>query len=386
MYGITSRSMRLLSTVWQHPRRLKVRRAVFQIHLWTGLALSLWVILIGLSGSVLVFEEDLSRAMLPAVALPPFSEQVDLPLALQSAQKVYPQAVPFYVTAPDTLLPFFTIWMHNGTHRSDLVLTADARTGQILPSRHPVCVRMLEKIHDFHFYLLLGETGLRINAVLSAALLLAISTGLLLWWPGIRLWQRGLRVSVHHAWKRINFDLHHAVGFWTLCWSLCWAVSGIYIGFPASSQRIIGWLAPIRAMQPPTPTADHGATQPPSLAAVLAKAHQQSPGAFLSGVSLPVSADSPYVVTIDTKTPGDFSHRDIVTISARSGQILSVWHYGQNRTLADSFLWALYGLHFGTLWGTTWKIVWALAGMSLPILAVTGCLMYWNRFLRKILT
>jgi uncharacterized iron-regulated membrane protein len=373
-----------MAQVWERPRQLKGRRVVFLIHLWIGLALTLWVILIGLSGSALVFEDDLSRMLLPTATLPPTSLQVPMAVAVQSALRMLPRATPYYVATPDSSIPFFRIWMRAGTHGREQVLTADARSGTIIPSQHSPAMRVLAALHDFHVDLLLVPTGLQVNAILSAFLLIGLCSGMFLWWPGIRLWQRGLSVNRRHGWKRVNFDLHHAVGFWTLLWCLCWAVSGFYFGFPSVSQRVIGSMFAIRAMKPPLLDADIGVAEKPTLAAVLLKAQQQSPRAFLSGVSLPVSAESPYIVTLDTRMPGDFSHRDIVQVSARSGRLLSVWHYGQNQTPADTVLWGLYGLHFGTLWGMAWKVIWALLGLSLPLLAVTGCLMYWNRFLRRL--
>jgi uncharacterized iron-regulated membrane protein len=29
------------------------------------------------------------------------------------------------------------------------------------------------------------------------------------------------------------------------------------------------------------------------------------------------------------------------------------------------------------------KIIWAVAGLAIPLLAITGLLMYWNRVLRR---
>jgi uncharacterized iron-regulated membrane protein len=45
------------------PSRLK--RALFQVHLWLGIAISLYVLLISLSGSVIVFRRELDRALCP---------------------------------------------------------------------------------------------------------------------------------------------------------------------------------------------------------------------------------------------------------------------------------------------------------------------------------
>lgn len=40
-----------------------IRRALFQVHLWTGLAIGLYVLAICLSGSVIVFRREISRAL-----------------------------------------------------------------------------------------------------------------------------------------------------------------------------------------------------------------------------------------------------------------------------------------------------------------------------------
>jgi uncharacterized iron-regulated membrane protein len=43
------------------PRRLWWRKAIFQIHLWVGLVLCLYVLIIGVTGSILVFESEIEH-------------------------------------------------------------------------------------------------------------------------------------------------------------------------------------------------------------------------------------------------------------------------------------------------------------------------------------
>ena len=52
-------------TFVRHPRKSLLRRAMFQVHLWAGLLLSLYVVALALTGSVLVFRSELERASLP---------------------------------------------------------------------------------------------------------------------------------------------------------------------------------------------------------------------------------------------------------------------------------------------------------------------------------
>src|SRR4051794_29963823 len=53
-------------TFWQHvvrqPQSVWARKALFQIHLWTGIAASLYVVIVCVTGSALVFRPELTRA------------------------------------------------------------------------------------------------------------------------------------------------------------------------------------------------------------------------------------------------------------------------------------------------------------------------------------
>ena len=44
-----------------HPERFRVRQTVFQIHLWVGAVVGLYVVLMSVTGSIIVFRDELSR-------------------------------------------------------------------------------------------------------------------------------------------------------------------------------------------------------------------------------------------------------------------------------------------------------------------------------------
>jgi uncharacterized iron-regulated membrane protein len=59
------------------PHSSLLRRALFQVHLWIGIGIGLYVLLISLSGSVIVFRREMDRALCPGPGLtiacePPF--------------------------------------------------------------------------------------------------------------------------------------------------------------------------------------------------------------------------------------------------------------------------------------------------------------------------
>ena len=54
---------------WREPQKTWLRRAIFQIHLWSGIAVGLYIILISVSGSAVVFRRELLAARnVPGVA------------------------------------------------------------------------------------------------------------------------------------------------------------------------------------------------------------------------------------------------------------------------------------------------------------------------------
>ena len=53
-------------TAWQRwvqrPQKIWLRRALFQVHLWSGIAVGLYILMISVTGSVLVYRNELYRA------------------------------------------------------------------------------------------------------------------------------------------------------------------------------------------------------------------------------------------------------------------------------------------------------------------------------------
>ena len=55
-----------VSNVIHNPRRLFLRRALFQIHLWSGIFLTIYVVIIAVTGAILVFEDEFTAITLPS--------------------------------------------------------------------------------------------------------------------------------------------------------------------------------------------------------------------------------------------------------------------------------------------------------------------------------
>jgi uncharacterized iron-regulated membrane protein len=58
-------------------------------------------------------------------------------------------------------------------------------------------------------------------------------------------WRQSLQAPWSGNWKRFNWSLHSAVGFWTFLFVLLWGISGIYLAFPEPFGEIVEYLEPL---------------------------------------------------------------------------------------------------------------------------------------------
>lgn len=366
----------MLTNLLHHPRKFWIRRALFQVHLWLGALLSLYVVVIGLSGSVLVWEDELRAASMPDLRFDP-NHLASVDTAIAQARAHYPGTPVTYIMLPSPLDARWRVFLND--KGKSVRIYADAATGVPFEEKRS---SFLEIVEDLHIYLLAGRTGFVVNCVCGIGLLVLALTGVVLWWPGVRLWRRGFLIALRARWQRINFDTHNAVGIWTLLIVSFWGISAVYFLFPTQVTAMVNAVSPLKGMkEPEAPKVMHRSTTSVAMQTIVDAARKVSPG-HVSGLFLPATPGGNVSVDVQ-RTPGDFSHRDEDLFDSSTGQLVQQWHVGNLQSFGDWVLWLMYPLHFGTLWGTSVKVLWSLLGLSLPVLSLTGLLMYWNRLLRK---
>lgn len=216
----------------RQPQSVWLRKAIFQVHLWTGLAIGLYVVLLSVTGSALVYRVEMERAF--QTPRPAFQRGVP-PMPTEAlraaAQKTYPDhEVTRVGTRVNPRSPVIEIWLVRGDERLQRLF--NPYTGADLGDALPKKVAALDWVAELHADLLLEETGSVLNAIGSVAVTLMALTGLVVWWPGIRNWRRSLMVKRGSSWIRFNWDLHSALGIWFFVWLAMWGLTGIYLAYP----------------------------------------------------------------------------------------------------------------------------------------------------------
>jgi len=224
---------------WRQPQRVWLRRALFQVHLWTGLALGVYIVMLSVTGSVLVYRNELNRFF----STPRPQYDADRPVL--SSDELRARAMDAYPGYEITRLgdqisrrnPTIEIWLDRGEDHKERLF--DPYTGADLGdsvAQGEYFVLWLARLHD---ELLFDRTGKYVNGWLSVVATVLFLTGLVVWWPGVGRWRRSLGVSWRVGWKRLNWDLHSAMGFWLFLFMLMWGVSGFYLGVPEPFSAVV---------------------------------------------------------------------------------------------------------------------------------------------------
>lgn len=228
----------------QHPQRVPLRRILFQIHLWCGISLGLYIFFISITGSVLVYRNELYVAATPnpqvaTANIPLLSEQVLRDGVLAD----YPgYSISRYVSPREDQVAV-EIWVEN----DDQVIKRfyDPRTGEDVGSAARLGQMAVLTLIDLHESFMAGQTGRRINGIAALFIVLMVFTGLIIWWPGIKRWRRSLVVHRGARFKRMIWDMHSMIGFWSAAFILVFAVSGIYLCYPEIFHDLGDRLQPI---------------------------------------------------------------------------------------------------------------------------------------------
>jgi uncharacterized iron-regulated membrane protein len=323
----------------RRPQGVWLRKAIFQVHLWTGIAMGLYVMAVSVSGSALFFRSIVNQATPGRRIVAGTGRLLTKAELLEAARRAYPDYTPGNVSAGTTPGREVEITLDRGAKRK--VRVFDPYTGRDLGEAVPYQLKLMSWMLNLHVNLLAGPTGRIVNGVCAILLTLLSLSGAVIWWPGIAKWRRSLTINPRANWKRINWDLHSAVGFWTFAFFFMWSFTGIYLVFPAPFETFINHFAPLEYYR-------------------LASQESEPP------LLLVKTSSAAVIVRVADAAPKPKRRRPQI-------------HYSGG----DQIIRTLLGAHFGNFAGLWTRILWAAIGLAPPFLFVTGALMWWNRVLSK---
>lgn len=356
------------------------RRALFQVHLWLGIALGLYICVISVTGATLLFRINLQKLEFPHLLLPSApGVKADIATVAGNIAVDYPRGELVGVDAPTTARPVYLAYVsdHEGFH----TVLADPATGATLgelPDRS-----ITATLQNLHFNLLSGATGERVNGAGALCLVALAITGTIIWWPGRKRWRRGLTVRWQGNPERRLWELHGATGIWAVALILLWALTALSFTFPRQFRLAVEAMSPLTTPEAPTSNAALAETgEPLSTQQLIARAAERIPEQYIARVVLPTHLTDSFQVLFSPEQPTPAAARDLTSLylDRYSGEVLPA--PARAGSAGDLVLAWAGPLHVGSFGGWPVKAIWLVAGLAPSVLFVTGFIVWWRRVAR----
>ena len=353
------------------------------LHLWLGLSSGLIVFIVALTGSILVFEDEID-----AFVNPEFyqvsnigTKKLPVDVYVHVIEKKYKinqlDRIQTYEDAQRTV-----IVSGPDADKNDQIFSVDPYTGNIL-ARVSEKSRFFSVVLDLHRHLILGEVGKFITGCSCIIFVFMLISGIILWWPKkIKNLKQRLTVKWSASFKRVNWDFHSIFGFYTfsilliisltgLTWSFKWFESGIYLLADGTAKK------PSAKVENPTKI-DLKVDKTYFYQNMFSKTDSIYKYKGDTQIRIPSDTINSIMViklNLEKSIPNISS---IAYFDKYTGELLKIKPY-ESFSRGDKVRRLIYPIHTGSIFGYPTKILAFLVCLFAVTLPITGFLIWWGR-------
>lgn len=360
-----------------------------KVHLWLGLFSGIIVFIVGLTGCLLVFEEEISRLFNYGVfqKVEEKSEPYALPSMIFSVADSALQnkgiARAYYTVFIDEPR-VSALWALDSTRQYHAVLQ-NPYSGKVVSEfdykKSPFTI-----ITHIHVSLLLDEIGTTIISYATLIFVVLMISGIILWKPASR---KGYKQRFKVKWdakpKRLNYDLHNVLGFYMTWIAVFIAISGLVWSFEWVNNSV-QWIA--NGGRTITPTKERFLSDTTTLSAK-AIGYRVADSLFSTfaattnstkaiRVYKPSSPSEALHFTIETKKGSNYARADDFYYDQYTGKLLGSQPF-QELNNGEKLRRMNYYIHVGSIAGLTGKLLAFVASLIAASLPVTGFIIWRGR-------
>lgn len=372
-----------------------MRATLTLLHRYAGLAIAIFLAVAGLTGSIIVFYQEIDRALNPELFSVPVSQAAPLSPSTLAAH-VEQQLPGSHVTLLSVPAPgrATELWVEaTGSALPYNQVFADPVSGEVLGKRlwgeaGISRAALMPMLYLFHYSLklpgvwgvwLMGLIGCLWTLDCFTAFALTLPRGTPFW----RKWKTSWSIKRNAGAYRLNFDLHRAGGLWLWGLLLMLATSGVALNLPEQIFRpllkTVTTLSPtLHDLRPPRHYA-HTPLISFDDALRLGRQHAAE-GDFvpqwLFREKEHASVGVGYGAYGDKGTDG-FGLSYLI-FDDRTGALIFKQEAGKGR-IADIYAGMQYQLHSGRILGWPGRILICLSGIAVAVLSITGVVIWLKK-------
>ncbi|WP_426292748.1 PepSY-associated TM helix domain-containing protein [Dyadobacter endophyticus] len=363
------------------------KKIASQLHLWLGVSSGLVVFIVALTGSILVFEEELEPVIyrkLHVVEVPKDQSPLPMDNLHATVASAYPKQRIARIAIephPDRTVIFGLV---KGKKEKDVLSVAvNPYTAEITDTRREN-ESFFHIVLQLHRYLCLEDTGKLITGVACVMFLVIMITGLVLWWPNRKQTKQRLTIKWGAKFKRLNWDLHAVFGFYVLpftflialtglVWSYKWVNNMIYLAFDGKPQQ---------KREAPANMGITNAASTGTLAKITAETNRLLPHPGRIQFTLPESDSLSITISKVNENASIANVVDFLYFDQNDGHLISKRLY-DDETTGMKVRRLVFPIHTGSIWGLPTKILALLVALITATLPVTGVIIWVGRKFKK---
>ncbi|KGH27902.1 PepSY-associated TM helix domain-containing protein [Comamonas testosteroni] len=389
-------------------RKASLRGWLVIAHRLAGLTLAAFLMVAGLTGSLLVWNTELDAALNPHWLRTTSSHSSTQPMdALELRDLVqarYPHALAARVPLaqePGHAMVFLLRPLPGKAPLENDQVFVDPYSGQILGERRwgditQTWRNLMPFLYRLHYSLALGTVGTWALGLVSLLWMVDCVIGFCLTLPAsakssqrpwLGRWARAWKLDMQSRW-RVTFDLHRAGGLWLWPALFVLAWSSFALNLPQWHDPM---LRAVSVQQPGAADLPRRARPlwPPTLnwkAAHMRAQDLMQENASLRGFSVLEESSLAYdpmrgLYRYDVRSSLDINDRGGSTrlfLDGEAGTLVATW-LPTGAAGGDTFITWISNLHMASVGGMTYKLVITLAGLGVAMLSVTGVLIWLRK-------
>lgn len=378
----------------------KIKKAIRTIHLWLGFSSGLVVFILGTTGCIYVFEDELKYffykdkiyADVPAgVPKKPVSEL--LAIAQETAGTSHPiQQIEIPTEANRSWLFRPVIkreteaFTYFGEYAYFRMLYLNPYTGKVIENENTK-YEFFNIVLQLHRNLLLNRTaGHYITGVAVLIFIILLITGLVLWWPkNIAALKKGIALiwNKNTKWKRKNYDLHKIFGFYSFFFALLIALTGLtwsFDWFDNSVQWVANGGKSKKTKNIFSDTTEVASTAFPT-DDILYSLEKQNPQAKLFTINIPAIKKATFNISIYYNEQLNYN-RAHFQYDQYSGKLLRAITF-QDKNTGEKLKSMNYDIHVGRILSLPGKFSAFFISLIIASLPITGCCIWYGRRYKK---
>ncbi|MFN5524565.1 PepSY-associated TM helix domain-containing protein [Bradyrhizobium sp.] len=364
-----------------------ITTALLQIHSIVGLAAALILSVMGVTGAIMSFEDEIQAGLNGALAHVVARDAAPLAPAeliarLQADPALGKVAALSLSRDPTSAVRVRFARSEDGGHPASVLV--DPYDGRVLGT--PLGESFFATIRRLHRWLLLpGDgkgAGRQITGATVLGLIVLLISGLVLRWPrrasSAALW---LKPQWRLSGRGLHRSLHSVIGTWLLPIYLVIALSGLSYSYVWYKDGLTWLLSPKPPAAPKPARGERDASpasqQPLALDLIWATALREAGDRYIT-LDLMLPAGGATAVRVRSWLDETHDIRDEFRIDAGTGRLIAAERYADKST-GERVLARVFDIHRGSMLGWPGRILFMLAAATMPLFAVTGLLLYLSR-------